>query len=148
VEWSFSVDDDEIDEDGCTHLHWDVKNVKEVHISGIGGVPGENQSHEVCPKETTTYTMEITKMDGSKESHSVTVKVNKKSTSTPTSPPAPTEFTLPTNTSPPPTAPPTTAAPPTNPPPTNTTAPPTTAPTNPPAPSDTPAPGVTTVANP
>ena len=99
AEINFSVDPDEIEVGECVTLRWDVKNVREVHIRpGIGGVPGENQERRICDlDETTTFTLEVTKLDGSKETREVTVTVNQPEAPEVTDTPA----TLPSATPPP-----------------------------------------------
>jgi hypothetical protein len=93
--FSFSVKPGTINEGECATLTWDVQGIREVYLNGAG-VAGGQQSKKVCPDETTTYTMEVVKVDGKRESKSVTVKVQAApdtpvaatDTPEPTSPPA------------------------------------------------------------
>lgn len=115
----FWVDKKEIDRGKCTTLHWKVFNIREVYLNGKGELGGE-RSKEVCPDETTTYTLKVVKRDGTEESRSVKVEVKgTEPSATPKPSPQATQtpFSLPT-TPPPPTAAPTTAVPPTAVPPT------------------------------
>lgn len=119
AEIKFSVDDDEIDAGECTTLRWTVRNVQAYFVNGQGRA-GDTGSQEVCPDETTTYTLRVVKVDGSEESRSVTVEVREAEATSPpapTNPPAPTDPPDPTD--PPPTDPPD----PTDPPPTDPPAP-------------------------
>jgi hypothetical protein len=56
-EVSFTVAQDAINEGQCTTLHWSVEHVTAVYLDGEG-IGGEG-SREVCPPETTTYTLHI-----------------------------------------------------------------------------------------
>jgi hypothetical protein len=71
---SFRVDDENLAAGECTTLRWDVENVREVYIEGIGG-PGHG-SQQICPEQTTTYTMRVVLLDGGEEFRTVTVSVS------------------------------------------------------------------------
>lgn len=71
---SFWTDRDAIDGGQCTTLRWDVRNVQAVYLDGEG-VAGVSQ-REVCPGDTRTYNLSVTKGDGGQESRQVTVRVN------------------------------------------------------------------------
>ncbi len=67
------MDDENLSAGECTTLRWDVENVREVYIGGIG-VPGHG-SQQICPEETTTYTMRVVLLDGGEEFRTVSVSV-------------------------------------------------------------------------
>lgn len=108
--FNFGASPGTIDEGECSTLSWEVYGVEAVYLDG-GGVAGGSQSKKVCPDDTTTYTMEVVKRDGTKESKSATVKVQPKAATTapepttttpPTLPPDPTEQPTPETTAAPP----------------------------------------------
>ena len=70
---NFWADSTSIDAGQCTTLRWDVRNVQAVYLNGEG-VPGVSE-RDVCPGSTTTYTLEVTKLDGGRDSRQVTVEV-------------------------------------------------------------------------
>lgn len=70
---NFWADSYAIDSGQCTALRWDVRNVQAVYLNGEG-VPGVS-ARDVCPGQTTTYTLVVTKMDGGQDSRQVTVEV-------------------------------------------------------------------------
>jgi heat shock protein HslJ len=76
----FWADDEVIEEGQCTMLHWDVKNVQAVWVYPQGEpyedypVTGQ-ESHEVCPKTTTTFEMRVQLTNGIVELRQVTVQV-------------------------------------------------------------------------
>ena len=57
---------------GCTTLHWNIEDIDEVYLNGVG-VTG-NQSQRVCLDATTTYTLRAVKGDKS-QSWTVTIRV-------------------------------------------------------------------------
>ncbi|MBI3915035.1 MAG: SH3 domain-containing protein [Chloroflexi bacterium] len=57
----------------CTNLWWNIENVKEVYLSGVG-VPGHGNMR-VCPQRTTAYQLHIIKTDGTVEDVWVRVTV-------------------------------------------------------------------------
>ena len=71
---NFWADNTNISAGQCTTLRWDVRNVQAVYLNGEG-VPGVSQ-RDVCPGQTTTYTLTATKMDGSQDSRQVTINVS------------------------------------------------------------------------
>jgi uncharacterized protein YgiM (DUF1202 family) len=58
----------------CVTLSWSVSGVQAVFYQGTG-VEGTGTRQE-CPTLTTTYTLSVTKMDGSSEQRQITVTVN------------------------------------------------------------------------
>ena len=70
---NFWADATTIDAGQCTTLRWDVRNVQAVYLNGEG-VPGVSQ-RDACPSRTTTYTLLVTKLDGSQDSRQETVDV-------------------------------------------------------------------------
>jgi len=70
---SFWTEHDTISAGSCTRLHWDVENVREVYLNGVG-VVGHGE-RKVCPGTTTTYRLKIVRLDGVTETFRVTVKV-------------------------------------------------------------------------
>jgi hypothetical protein len=70
---NFRVDNENLVAGQCTTLRWDVDNVREVYIEGIG-VPGHG-SQDICPGESTTYTMRVVLLTGGEETRTVSVTV-------------------------------------------------------------------------
>jgi hypothetical protein len=70
---NFRVDNENLVAGQCTTLRWDVDNVREVYIEGIG-VPGHG-SQDICPGESTSYTMRVVLLTGGEETRTVTVTV-------------------------------------------------------------------------
>jgi len=70
----FRADRTELDIWECTTLRWDVENVREVYLDGRGVVG--HGTREVCPLETTTYTLRVVFYDGSTEEQSLTIKLD------------------------------------------------------------------------
>ncbi len=91
--FNFGASPGTIDQGECSTLSWEVYGVQAVYLDG-DGVAGGSQSRKVCPDDTTTYTMEVIKLDGSSESKSATVKVVPKEETS--APPEPTTTTPPT----------------------------------------------------
>ena len=58
----------------CTTLHWDVRNVRAVYLGGQG-VVGQG-SQQMCPNNTTTYTLRVILQNGAEETRLVTVTVD------------------------------------------------------------------------
>jgi hypothetical protein len=71
---NFRVDNENLVAGQCTTLRWDVDNVREVYIEGIG-VPGHG-SQDICPGESTTYTMRVVLLTGGEETRTVSVTVS------------------------------------------------------------------------
>ncbi|MBN1487121.1 MAG: hypothetical protein JW981_05720 [Anaerolineae bacterium] len=57
----------------CTTLTWKVENVRAVYFQGKG-VPGEGHE-KVCPTKTTTYKLDIERLDGWKEGKQLIIEV-------------------------------------------------------------------------
>lgn len=72
-EVSFTADDETLAPGGCTTLRWEAAGVQAVYLEGEG-VAGAGE-REVCPTETTTYTLEVVLLDGSRQSYEVIVTV-------------------------------------------------------------------------
>ena len=70
---SFRSDAPYVNGGGCTVLRWDVEGVQAVYLNGTG--VGGHGSQEVCPCEATTYTLEVVKRDGSRESRQIFIDV-------------------------------------------------------------------------
>jgi RNA polymerase sigma factor (sigma-70 family) len=71
-EISFWVDEDVIEQGGCTTLHWDVEWVEAVYLNG-DGVAGHD-ARDVCPSYTTSYALYVVTACGDIErSETVTV---------------------------------------------------------------------------
>ncbi len=71
----------------CATLSWDVKHVQAIYLDGAG-VTGQ-ETKEVCPDSTTTYTLHVVLLDGSTTDRSVTVTVSAPVDTTPPPPPTP-----------------------------------------------------------
>ena len=69
----FRADRTELDEWECTTLRWDVENVRAVYLDDRG-VTGHG-TREVCPEETTTYTLRVVLTDGSTQDETLTITV-------------------------------------------------------------------------
>jgi polar amino acid transport system substrate-binding protein len=70
---NFWVDNGTINAGQCTTLRWDVQNVQAVYLNEQG-VAGTG-SQQVCPGNTTTYTLRVVRRDGGQETRQVTVNV-------------------------------------------------------------------------
>ncbi len=57
----------------CTTLHWKVEDVQAVYLNGTG-VAGWG-SQEVCPKETTTYSLRVIHQHGHETEHTLSIEV-------------------------------------------------------------------------
>jgi LysM repeat protein len=57
----------------CTNLRWDVFNISEIFIDETLTIP--NNSQQVCPTTTTTYTLRVVYPDGTQSTHAVTITV-------------------------------------------------------------------------
>jgi hypothetical protein len=69
----FNADRTTINPGGCALLSWNVENVSAVYLNGEGK-PGVF-SQQVCPGQTTTYTLHVVLRDGSSIDRSVTITV-------------------------------------------------------------------------
>lgn len=79
VSINFRADNTNIKEGECTVLRWDVDNAKAVHLSDgqqESGVSGHSSS-QVCPRDTTTYVLRVTRWDNQDERREVTINVQK-----------------------------------------------------------------------
>jgi 4-amino-4-deoxy-L-arabinose transferase-like glycosyltransferase len=70
---TFSADDAAITEGACTQLRWEVENVREVYLDGVG-VVGQGDL-EVCPTATTSYELGVILQDGQTAVNRVKVEV-------------------------------------------------------------------------
>jgi RNA polymerase sigma-70 factor (ECF subfamily) len=78
----------------CTTIHWQTEHVQAVFFDG-DGVPGVG-SHQTCPCEDETHTLDVTLLDGSHDVRQIDIQVTGSCiTSTPDiqGPPAPTTLT-------------------------------------------------------
>jgi LysM repeat protein len=71
---NFRADSTNITYGDCTYVRWDVDNIKEVYFEGQPVVG--HDSRQVCPTETTTYTLLVVLMDNSQQTFTVTVNVS------------------------------------------------------------------------
>jgi len=79
VSINFRADSTNIREGDCTVLRWDVDNAKAVHLSDghqESGVSGHS-SAQVCPRDTTTYVLRVTRWDNQDERREVKISVQK-----------------------------------------------------------------------
>lgn len=58
----------------CTIIRWDVLNVSSVSFEGEV-TTGQN-SRQVCPTQTTTYTLQVSYPDGTQSSHTLTIDIS------------------------------------------------------------------------
>jgi 4-amino-4-deoxy-L-arabinose transferase-like glycosyltransferase len=58
---------------GCTLLHWEVRNIREVYLEQQG-VVGAGE-HQVCPTATTVYHLEVVHGDGTRSVKTVEISV-------------------------------------------------------------------------
>lgn len=58
----------------CTTIRWDVDNIKEVYFEGQP-VTGHD-AREVCPPQTTTYTLLVILFDNSQQTYQITINVS------------------------------------------------------------------------
>ncbi|MBE7555200.1 MAG: protein kinase [Anaerolineales bacterium] len=69
----FQADRTTLSAGGCAILSWSVENVSAVYLDG-GPVTGQD-SRQVCPNATTTYTLRVVKRDGSSSDVPVTITI-------------------------------------------------------------------------
>jgi hypothetical protein len=67
----FRADKTDLEVWECTTLRWDVENVRAVYLDDRGVVG--HGTREVCPNDTTTYTLRVVFYDGSTEDQSLTI---------------------------------------------------------------------------
>jgi hypothetical protein len=70
---AFRADSYSLSEGECTILRWDAFNVSEVRL--INGEVLQNSFLEVCPTETTTYTLQVVFLDGTETEGELTITV-------------------------------------------------------------------------
>ena len=70
---NFRADSDTLQGDDCTTLRWDVDNVSAVFIDEIA--TSGHDILQICPEETTTYTLRVVYPDGSETTRTVTITV-------------------------------------------------------------------------
>jgi hypothetical protein len=70
---NFRSDAPYVNAGNCTTLRWDVDGVQAVYLDGQG-VTGHG-SRDICPCNPTTYRLEVTKLDGSRETQDVFIDV-------------------------------------------------------------------------
>lgn len=70
----FRVDRTEIQRGECVTFSWNVYGVQAVFFQGQG-VSGDNQSRRECPPESTTYTLQVTRADGSTDTRTIQINV-------------------------------------------------------------------------
>ncbi|MFL7792814.1 MAG: sigma-70 family RNA polymerase sigma factor, partial [Anaerolineae bacterium] len=58
----------------CTTIHWNTEHVQAVFFNGVG-VPGTG-SHQTCPCEDETHTLDVTLVDGSHEVRQIDIQVS------------------------------------------------------------------------
>jgi hypothetical protein len=69
----FQADRTTLGAGGCAILSWSVENVSAVYLDGAP-VTGQD-SRQVCPNVTTTYTLHVVKRDGASSDMPVTITV-------------------------------------------------------------------------
>jgi hypothetical protein len=69
----FQADRTTLGAGGCAILSWSVENVSAVYLDGAP-VTGQD-SRQVCPNATTTYTLHVVKRDGSGSDVPVTITI-------------------------------------------------------------------------
>jgi LysM repeat protein len=70
---AFRADSYSLSEGECTILRWDAFNVSEVRL--VNGEILQNSFLEVCPSETTTYTLQVIFLDGTEAEGELTITV-------------------------------------------------------------------------
>jgi len=93
----------------CTTLNWTVSGAQSVYLGG--SQVNASGSQQVCPCQTTPYTLSVYEMDGAQKDNKVTVTVSG-TCQGPTTPPPPVTTEPPPVTTEPPPPPPTTEVPP------------------------------------
>lgn len=73
-EVDFRADPDSIEAGQCTTLRWTVRHVREYFVEGEGQA-GDSGEQDVCPEETTTYTLHITTLNDEQQDYTATVEV-------------------------------------------------------------------------
>jgi LysM repeat protein len=70
---AFRADSYSLSEGECTVLRWDAFNVSEVRL--VNGEILQNSFLEVCPTETTNYTLQVVFLDGTEAEGALTITV-------------------------------------------------------------------------
>jgi hypothetical protein len=83
---NFQADDTSLEQGQCTTLRWDVEHATAVYLNGQGVVG--HGSHEVCPDNTTTYSLHVEAPSGNVD-RSVTIEVTIPLDTTPPPVPSP-----------------------------------------------------------
>jgi hypothetical protein len=71
----FSADRFETRPGECVNIYWNVINVRAVYYNNRG-VAGENQTRSECPRETSTYTLRVVKLDNTEETRTIQIRVS------------------------------------------------------------------------
>ncbi len=71
---NFSAASTSLTAGSCTTISWDVGYIQAVYFNGQGVVGQE--SRQVCPTSTTTYTLDVTMNDGSNTHREITITVH------------------------------------------------------------------------
>lgn len=69
----FRADRESLNAGNCTILRWDVQNIRQLQLDNA--VLIDETSREVCPDETTTYTLTVDYFDDRQTQHTVTIEV-------------------------------------------------------------------------
>jgi polar amino acid transport system substrate-binding protein len=74
----FRADNASVNAGQCTTLRWNVANAKAVYLNQGAGeaLVGGQADLQVCPQQTTTYVLRVTRDDGRDETRGVVVAVN------------------------------------------------------------------------
>jgi len=70
----FRADNETILAGDCTILRWDVQNIRQIELDG--NLITVATDEQVCPTETTTYTLTVTYPDATQSQHQVIITVN------------------------------------------------------------------------
>ncbi len=73
-EVDFEVDSASIEPGQCTTLRWTVRHVRQYFVDGDGKA-GDTGEEEVCPEETTSYTLRVKTLAGQQKDYTVKVEV-------------------------------------------------------------------------
>lgn len=57
----------------CTTIRWDVANISQVYFEGSPAIGSD--ARQVCPQQTTTYTLTVVLLDGSRQNFQITIYV-------------------------------------------------------------------------
>jgi hypothetical protein len=71
----FRVDRTEIQRGECVTFSWNVIGVQAVYFQGKG-VPGENQSRRECPQDSTSYSLQVERADGTTDTRNIQINVS------------------------------------------------------------------------